>query len=115
MCLYPRAVAGAQWRVERAQAGEDDGRVRLGAPVRLESVVTSHALASDEKLRMTSYGNECRVFGSALQPGPRVRAQRGGRQGHERLPRSCAFGSLPLMSPSTQHSSHGLSNCTGRT
>lgn len=69
VCLYPRAVAGAQWRVERAQAGEDDGRVRLGAPVRLESVVTSHALASDEKLRMTSYGNECRVFGSALQPG----------------------------------------------
>jgi len=73
MCLYPRAVAGAQWRVARAQApakGEaDDDLVRLGAPIRLESVATSHALACDEKLRMTSYGNECRVFGQALPPG----------------------------------------------
>jgi len=69
MCLYPRATAGAHWRIVRLQApgatDKGDDVVRLGAPILLECITTSLALGSDSTLRMTHYGNECRVYGTA--------------------------------------------------
>lgn len=67
MCLYARATAGTHWRVVRAAApaGAADDVVRLGTGIRLENVATGHALGADQVLRMTTYGNEGRVFGTA--------------------------------------------------
>jgi hypothetical protein len=83
-CLYPRAAAGTRWRVVRAAEptrggrkatrGKGDGgtdtRVRLNAHLLLESVAHGEScrLSSDSTVRITSYGNEWRVFGGAAGP-----------------------------------------------
>jgi len=76
MCLYPRASAGTHWRVLRVHPteerknksppGEDFSNVvALSTHIILQSVGTNHNLSSDQALRMTTYGNEWRVFGTS--------------------------------------------------
>lgn len=77
VCLFPRAAPGSCWRVlppatkevplplhrRQGPAEEIQGPLLLGAPFRLQSVVTGRHLSSDLTQCVTSYGNEWRVVG----------------------------------------------------
>jgi len=68
-CLFPRAPAATHWRAVRAEGGGGESDcVRLGESLQLESVACGRSLRSDSTVRMTSYGNEWRVFCGAGGP-----------------------------------------------
>lgn len=71
MCLYPRAAAGTKWRILHRDSNRrslaKNEVVRLQDPIVLQSEASGHLLCSDSTIRMNHYGNEWRVFGTAME------------------------------------------------